>query len=407
MTDTKAMVDETDDLLLSRPDFWARPDRADAFRVMRDRMPVAFHPEVPAPWAPEGGAGYWAITRHEDVTAVTRNTQTFSTRGGTQPEEWPEDRVRALGMLHMDDPEHRIWRSIVGPAFAPRYLDRILDKIRENANDVIDKLIAEPDVDVVTNLVNSYPVRVIADMLGMPKEDHDQFVEWTYLAFGTDRVKGNAAHRALIEYGTALAAKCRANPGDDVMSRIVTAEVEGRQLTDLEVGGFVSLLIGAGAETTGSSLATGLWQLAKNPEQWQLLKNDRTLIPKAVDEFCRYTSAVVAWRRTATEGIELNGQQIAEGDKVVMYYEAANFDDRVFEDPQRFDITRDASKQVAFGAGGPHQCLGEHLARREMRVFLEQLLERVSDITVTADLRRPANPRFNMVSEFRATFTPA
>ncbi|QKJ20532.1 cytochrome P450 [Microbacterium hominis] len=399
-----AIIGTEDDVLLTRPEFWARPDRHEVFKHFRDEAPVTFHPEVAAPWAPEGGPGFWAVMRYQDVQDVTRNTKVYSNKFGTQPEEWPQTRVAALGMLHMDDPEHRIWRQMVGPAFAPRYLDSMLDTIRRNANEVIDALVAQPDVDVVSTLVNRYPVKIIADMLAMPKEDHEQFVEWTYYAFGPDRVKGNAAHHALIEYGVNLAASRRQNIGDDVMSRIVTAEYEGRLLTDIEVGGFVSLLIGAGAETTGSSIATGLWQLGKNPDQWELLKNDPSLINKAVDEFCRYTSAVVNFRRTALEDVELGGQKIKAGDKVVLYYESANFDETVFSDPETFDITRDSSKQVAFGAGGPHQCLGEHLGRREMKVFLEELIKRVDDITVTADLLRPPNPRFNMIQQFRATF---
>ena len=401
-----AIIDVEDDILLTRPQFWGRPDRHAVFKRMRDELPVSFHPEVEAPWAPEGGPGFWAVMRYQDVQDITRNPKVFSNRFGTQPEEWPPTRVAALGMLHMDDPEHRVWRSMVGPAFAPRYLDGLLDTIRRNADKTIDALTAEPDANVVALLVNRYPVKIIADMMAMPEEDHEKFVEWTNYAFGPDRVKGNAAHHDLIEYGVNLAASRRQNLGDDVMSRIVTAEHEGRLLTDIEVGGFVSLLIGAGAETTGSTIATGLWQLAKNPDQWQLLKNDRTLINKAVDEFLRYTSAVVNFRRTATEDVELAGQHIKAGDKVVIYYESANFDESVFPDPDKFDITRDSSKQVAFGAGGPHQCLGEHLGRREMKIFLEQLLDRVDDITVTADLRRPPNPRFNMIQEFRATFTP-
>jgi cytochrome P450 len=400
-----AIIDLDDEILLTRPEFWSRPDRHAVFARLRAEAPVTFHPEVVAPWAPEGGPGFWAVMRYADVQAITRNPKVFSNRFGTQPEEWPPGRVAALGMLHMDDPEHRIWRSMVGPAFAPRYLDQLLDWIRSNADETLDRLLAEPDVDVVSTLVNSYPVRVIADMLGMPKEDHDQFVEWTYYAFGTDRVKGNAAHYALIDYGTKLAASRRANPGDDVMSRIVTAEVDGRLLTDDEVGSFVALLIGAGAETTGSTIATGLWQLGRNPEQYAMLKADPSLINKAVDEFLRFTSAVVNFRRTATEDVVVGDQEIKAGDKVVIYYESANFDESVFPDPERFDITRDSSKQVAFGAGGSHQCLGEHLGRREIKIFLERLIERVDTINVTAELRRPPNPRFNMISEFRATFT--
>lgn len=404
---SSATISVDDDVLLTRPEFWTRTDRHEVFQRFRDEAPVTFHPEVPAPWAPEGGPGFWAVMRYQDVQDVTRNTKVFSNRYGTQPEEWPQEMVQALGMLHMDDPEHRMWRSMVGPAFAPRNLDQLLDTIRRNANAIIDVLVAQPDVDVVHELVNRYPVKIIADMMAMPEEDHEKFVEWTYLAFGPDTSKRYDAHMALIKYGTDLAASRRQNIGTDVMSRIVSAEHEGRLLTDLEVGGFVSLLIGAGAETTGSSLATGIWQLAKNPDQWALLKSDPTLIGKAVDEFCRYTSAVINFRRTATEDFELSGQHIKAGDKVVIYYESANFDDRIFTDPEKFDITRDASKQVAFGAGGPHQCLGEHLGRREMKVFLEELIRRVDEITVTTELQRPVNPRFNMIREFRATFTGA
>jgi len=394
-----------DDLLLTRPEFWARPDRHAAFKRLRDETPVSFHPEVEAPWAPNGGPGFWAVTRYADVQALTRNPKVFSSRFGTQPEEWPPARTAALGMLHMDDPDHRLWRSMVGPAFAPRQLDQLLDMIRANADTVIDKLLVAPDADVVNTLVNSFPVRVIAEMLGTPKEDADKFVEWTWYAFGPDRVKGDAAHHALIDYSIHLAASRRDSLSDDVMSRILTAQVDGRSLTDAEIGGFISLLIGAGAETTGSTIATGLWQLASNPEQYEMLKADRSLINSAVDEFLRFTSAVVNFRRTATEDVEVGGQLIKEGQKVVLYYESANFDEAVFPDPEKFDITRDARKQVSFGAGGPHQCLGEHLGRREIKIFLEQLLNRVDDISVTADLRLQPNPRFNMINEFRATFT--
>jgi cytochrome P450 len=396
-----------EDLLLTRPAFWARPDRHAAFKRLRDEAPVSFHPEVEAPWAPQGGPGFWAVTRYEDVQALTRNPKVFSNRFGTQPEEWPPARTAALGMLHMDDPDHRLWRSMVGPAFAPRQLDQLIDMIRMNANEVLDKLLAAPDADVVSTLVNSYPVRVIAQMLGTPKGDGDKFVEWTYYAFGPDRVKGDAAHHALIDYSIQLAAGRRDSLNDDVMSRILSAQVDGRSLTDAEIGGFISLLIGAGAETTGSTLATGLWQLARNPDQYEMLKTDRSLINSAVDEFLRFTSAVVNFRRTATEDVEVRGKLIKEGQKVVMYYESANFDESVFPDPEKFDITRDASKQVSFGAGGPHQCLGEHLGRREIKVFLEQLLDRVDDISVTVDLQRLPNPRFNMIHEFRATFSPS
>ncbi len=397
--------DETSDMLMTAPAFWAREDRHEAYKTLRDEAPISFHPEVVTPYAPNGGAGFWAVTLYEDVQAITRNAKVFSSKFGTSPEDWPEARNRSLGMLHMDDPDHRMWRNIVGPAFAPRYLDQLIDKMRANANDIIDVFLADTEVDVVKTLVNTYPVRVIADMLGMPQEDHDKFVEWTYYAFSPDRVKGDAAHYAMIDYSTKMAASRRANPGDDVMSRIVTSQVEGRYLTDQEVGGFVALLLGAGAETTGSSLATGISHLSKNPDQWAMLKADPSLINGAINESLRYASATINFRRNALEDIEIRGQQIKAGDKVVLYYESANFDERVFPDPEKFDITRDARKQVAFGAGGPHQCLGEHLGRREMQVFFEQLIKRVDTITIVEDLMRPPNHRFNMCKKFKASFT--
>lgn len=230
----ETVLSTEDENLMTRVEFWTRKDRHEVYKHFRDEAPLAFHPEVPSPSAPEGGPGYWVATRYEDVKSITQNFNVFSNVQGTQPEEWPEFRIRALGMLHMDAPEHRMWRSIVGPAFAPRFLDGMLDRIRVIASEVVDQLLAEPDVDVVKNLVNSYPVRVIAGMLGMPEEDHAQFVAWTYDAFGPDREKGAIAHKALIDYGTNMAAERRANPKDDVMGRIVTAEVDGRALTDLE-----------------------------------------------------------------------------------------------------------------------------------------------------------------------------
>lgn len=403
------MSDQTlafeDDLLATVPAFYVTPGRQDRYKRLRDNHPVSFHPEVVSPFRPEGGRGWWAVTRHEDVQYVTRNPDIFSSASGTNPNDEPEVIIRALGMLHMDDPGHRLYRSIVGPSFAPRYLDAMMDDLKKLSNAVIDNLLAEPDVDIAKKLVNYYPIRVICNIVGMPEEDVDKFVEWTRLAFSPDRTVGEPAHHALIDYGVKMAADRRANPQDDLISRIVAAEVDGRGMTDHEVGGFISLLVGAGAETSGASMAFGIYHFAKNPEQWKMLQADPGLLNNAIDEMLRHASAVVNFRRTATRDVELGGQLIKKGDKVVMFYESANFDERVFANPLEFDINRSAASQVAFGAGGPHQCLGEHLARREMKVLFNQLLDRVESWQITEGIKLIPSPRFNMVVGLKGTFT--
>lgn len=403
---SEAQVDS--ELLTTIPDFYAHHDRSALFRRLRHEAPVSFHPELPCPWLPEGGRGYWAVTRYEDLRFVTRNPKLFSSADGTNPQDEPEFRVRALGMLHMDDPEHRAYRAIVSQAFALRHLQQIETTMATLADNIIDGLLTGEELDLVNEVVNRYPVSIIAKLLGLPEADYPMFVENTRLAFGADREKGALAHKALIDYGTSLAELRRREPGDDLVTRIVETEYEGRKLSDSEVGGFVSLLIGAGAETTGSSLALGIQLLSENPEQWRALKADRSLLPNAVDEIIRFASAVINFRRNAMEDCELGGRQIRKGDKVVLFYQSANFDETVFENPETFDIRRRNAKQnVSFGAGGPHQCLGEQLGKRELAIFLDRLLDRTEHVEVTERAKLAPSPRFNMIKVMKARFTTA
>lgn len=395
------------DLLLTTQEFKARQDKQRAYKRLRDEAPISFHPEGKTSWTPNGGPGYWAVVLHEDVCAVSRNSKVFSSYQGTLMQEMPEELVRMASILHMDNPEHRLVRSIVRPAFTARAMDELETSIRANADRIIDTFLAEDDVDVVKTMVNLYPGRVLADLLGLPSEDVDQFVEAVNDLFSIDLDASRKAVEFLIGYSMQKSIERRQNPGDDMISRIVTAEVEGRKLTDFEVATFANILIVAGAETTGSTLATGLWQLARNPDQWEALKADPNLIKGAINEFLRYTTATACFKRTALEDIELRGKTIKEGDKVVLYYDSANFDERVFPDPEKFDITRNAIKHIAFGGGGPHQCVGEHLARKEMSIFLEQMIKRVNKIEVIADLVRPPNQQFNACTSLQLRFTPS
>jgi cytochrome P450 len=403
---TRTNVSQIDDTLLTTvPEFYSHADRKSLFKRLRHEGPVTFHDEKPCDWLPEGGRGYWAVTRFEDIRYVTRNPQLFSSAEGSNPQDEPEFRVRALGMLHMDGDEHRKYRAIVSPSFAMRHVSSLKPMMETLAAEIIDGLAAGGERDIVSDVVNRYPVSVIAALLGLPDSDLPMFVENTRLAFGPDRIAGAAAHKALIDYGTELGGLRRADPKDDLVTRIVEAEFEGRSLSDDEVGGFVSLLIGAGAETTGSTLAIGIQALAENPEQLELLRSNPDLIKNATDEIIRYASAVINFRRNATQDVELGGQLIKQGEKVVMFYESGNFDEDQFATPEAFDISREnARRNMSFGAGGPHQCLGEQLGKLEIATFIEVLLARVASFRVTERVQLAPSPRFNMVKKMKAEF---
>jgi cholest-4-en-3-one 26-monooxygenase len=310
-------------------------------------------------------------------------------------------------MLHMDGEEHRKYRAIVSPAFAMRHITSLKPMMEALSGEIVASLADGTEHDIVSEVVNRYPVSVIAALLGLPEEDYAMFVDNTRLAFGPDRVAGAAAHKALIDYGTELGRRRRTDPKDDLVTRIVEAEFEGRSLSDAEVGGFIALLIGAGAETTGSSLAIGIQALADNPDQFALLRSNPELVKNATDEIIRFASAGINFRRNATQDVELGGQLIRKGEKVVIFYESGNFDEEQFEAPEAFDITREnARRNVSFGAGGPHQCLGEQLAKLEIATFIEVLLARIARFRVTSRVRLAPSPRFNMVKQMKAIFEP-
>ncbi|MBX2798237.1 MAG: cytochrome P450 [Myxococcales bacterium] len=393
-----------EELLLTTVEFKGRANKYAAYKRLRDEAPISFHPEGVTPWTPEGGPGYWAIVRYDDVRQISKNNRVFSSYAGTLMQAMPEEQIRAASILHMDNPDHRLVRAIVQPAFTRKAMEEMKDSIRVNADRVIDKMLETDVADVVKDMVDVYPGRVLADLIGLPEQDVDQFVDQVNTLFSTDLAASGKAAQWLVGYSIQKSMERRENPREDLVSRIVNSQVEGRSLTDFEVGAFVALLIVAGAETTGSTLATGLWKLACNPDQWAALKADPSLIPGAINEFLRYGTATVCFKRTALEDFEMHGKTIKAGDKVVIYYESANFDENYFPEPERFDITRDASKQVAFGAGGIHQCIGDHLARYEMSVFLEQLIERVRDIEVVSDLVRPVNQQFNACESLNLRF---
>jgi methyl-branched lipid omega-hydroxylase len=349
-----------------------------------------------APFPP--GPGYFSLTRYEDVWTVSRNPQLFCSGNGSNIGDLPQEMNEFFGsMINMDDPKHFRLRSIVSKGFTPKEVARVEDNVRVTAAAVVDDLIEKfpgRECDFVENAAAVLPLRVICQMMGIPEADEAKIFKWTNTILGVGDPELVADYQALMSdalemfmFAQALGEDRRANPQDDITSAMMAAEVDGSQLTPQEFGSFFILLVVAGNETTRNAISHGLHILTNNAEQRDLLYgNYETHMRTAVDEIVRYATPVIHFRRTATEDTEIRGQKIEAGQKVVMWYSAANKDDRTFSDPQRFDVTRPLNPtQFGFGAGGPHFCLGANLARREIGVMFDEIRRRLPTLRSTAE----------------------
>lgn len=379
-----------EEITLAAPELWARPpaEREAAFARLRREAPVSWQPE-PASASLPAGRGFWAVVRHDDVRTVSRDTARFVSGLGTEIPDLPLDVSRLYGgMLNMDDPEHGRLRRLVSGAFSPGMVRRIEDRIRENARRIIDRVAPLGECDFARDVAAPYPIDIICDMFGIPEQDRARMQELTVrtLALGDPEVglEGSlAAATEINEYGAWLARRRREAPGDDLVSALVHADVAGDQLSDMEVGVFMGLLVTAGIETTGTAVAQGMKALCDHPAERARWRHDfNRLAPGAVEEIVRWSTPVIQFRRTAAVDTDLGGQRIAKGDKVVVWYNSANRDEGVFDEPERFDLSREPNPHVGFGGGGPHFCLGANLARTELRALFYQVLHRLPDLEV-------------------------
>jgi cytochrome P450 len=382
---------------LSDMAFWGLPlaDRAAAFARLRAEERRRFYPEPVVPFG-DKGPGFYALVRHADVVEVSRHPEVFcSRRGATNIVDLPPDFNEYFGsMINMDDPRHARLRRIVSRAFSPRLIAKFEDDVRRVAAAIVDDLLAAGPCDFVPNVAARLPLKIICDMMGIPGHQYEMVLansniilsgsDPEFLSHDLDEavVQILGAGQALAELVTGLAADRVQVPADDLVSALVTANIDGEQLTSAELASFFILLVVAGNETTRTALSHALMLLTEFPEQRELLLADfENRIEGAVEEIVRYASPVLFMRRTLTRDYTMNGQAYREGDKVVLYYYSANRDEAVFAGPGRFDITRSPNPHVGFGAAGPHFCLGAHLARRELTVMLRELLTRVPAIT--------------------------
>jgi cytochrome P450 len=384
-----------DEIDLSDPEFWNRDRgfREAAFQRLRSDDPVRFFDEWEFPGVPfPKGPGYYALTRHDDVWHVSRNPHLFCSSRGANIPDLPQEMNEFFGsMINMDDPKHFRLRSIVSKGFTPREVAKVEDQVRVSAARLVtDVLERFPDgsCDLVTELAAPLPLTIICDMMGIPEADREQIFHWTNVILGGGDPEFGGTYENLMSvalqmfmYAQALGEDRRANPRDDITTVMMQASLDGDQLTPQEFGSFFILLVVAGNETTRNAISHGVKALTDFPEQRDVWWRDFSAHQRtAVEEIVRWASPVIHFRRTATEDTEIGGVPVRAGEKVVMFYNSANRDERVFADPYTFDVRRDPNPQVGFGAGGPHFCLGANLARRELAVMFDEIHRRMPNL---------------------------
>ncbi|OBG37285.1 cytochrome [Mycobacterium alsense] len=381
---------------LSSRAFWSTTaaDRERAFAVLRAERPVSWHPPVEnALMQDPDDAGYWAVTRRDDIVSVSRNNEVFLSGRGVMFESVPQELLEASqSFLAMDPPRHTLLRKLVSAAFTPRQVRRIEDSIRANAKRIVEELVAAGSgADFVEHCAKELPIRTLSDMVGIPESERERVAHAAEMAVSwadPQSMAGRNPLEVLVEnqvylhqVAGALAAERRGNPGDDLFSGLVTAEVDGDRLTDADVAAFFVLLSVAANDTTRQTTSHALKALTDFPEQRAWLMEDfDNRVGTAVEEFIRWATPVMTFRRTAATDFELGGQAIRAGEKVVMFYSSGNWDTDAFERPDRFDLSRSPNPHLGFGGGGVHFCLGAHVARAQLRAIVGELLRQLPDI---------------------------
>ncbi|WP_370246483.1 cytochrome P450 [Nocardioides sp.] len=372
--------------------FWAltAEEREETFARLRAQAPISWHPPIEGALMPPENDGVWAVTTHELVSHVSRHPELFCSGQGFQMEEVPEDVNEAAGsFLGMDAPRHGVIRKLVSAAFTPRQIAAMEGQIERQAALIVDELLAGGGSgDFVAQVSKRLPMWTIYEMVGLEDPEKrdlaahyaDGMVSWNDADVAAGREPGEVLNEALVGLlmmGLELAEERRSHPADDLMTNLVQAEVEGRRLTDEEIGSFFVLLSVAGNDTTRNSISLTMRALQQHPDQrdWLLADYDAR-IATALEEFVRWATPVMTFRRTATQDTELGGERIREGEWIALMYSSANRDEQVFADPHRFDLSRSPNPHVGFGGGGPHYCLGTFVAKKQLRALVHQLLTR-------------------------------
>jgi cholest-4-en-3-one 26-monooxygenase len=377
------------------------------FLELRRTAPVWWVEQAPEARAGFEDSGFWAISKHADIAAVSKNSKDFSASENGVIIRFKEDMTREqielqrVMLVNQDPPDHTKTRQIISRGFTPRAIGAMHEVLVERANTIVDEALARGEGDFVFEVAAELPLQAIADLLGVPQEDRRKLFDWSnqMLAYDDPEYDANPdlAAAEILGYAMGLAEERAKDPKDDIISKLVTADVDGHKLNDDEFGYFVILLAVAGNETTRNAITHGMNAFLENPDQWELWKNERP--STMVDEVIRWATPVTVFQRTALNDVEIGAQQIKKGDRVGLYYASGNHDEDVFEDATRFNILRDPNPHLAFGGHGAHYCIGANLARLEVEVIFNVLADRMPNITKTGEPRRLRHAWINGIKE--------
>jgi cholest-4-en-3-one 26-monooxygenase len=370
---------------LTDPATWESGIPHDVFARMRAECPVAWHPETTVP-------GFWSLTRYDDIVAANRDAKSLSSQLGVMLFAVPElaDPDFPRMMIEVDAPKHTRYRLLVNRGFTPRMINRLEEFMRRVAVRTVEDAKVQESFDFVHEISSKLPMKVIAELLGIPESDHDYVYSVSNRIIGFDDPEygnegGGQAEEAMAEmcqYASALGERKReaidaGEAPDDIVTALLRADVDGHQLSEMDFDMFVLLLSTAGNETTRTAISQAMLALFEHPDQWERLRREPDVFETMADEVLRYTTPLNHMRRTAVHDMEIGGQEVAAGDHVVLWYSSGNFDESAFDEPLRFDLGRTPNEHLTFGGGGPHYCLGAHLARLEIRVIYEELVARI------------------------------
>lgn len=391
--------------------------------LIEERLPIAEYAELrrtaPVWWnAVQPGAGgftdegFWVVSRHADVKAVSRDSETFSSAENTAIIRFSEGLTREqieaqrLIMLNMDPPDHTKVRRIVSRGFTPRAVAALEEPLRERARGIAQDAASAGAGDFVTQVACELPLQAIAELLGVPQEDRRKIFDWSNQMVAYDDpeydIDPESAAAEMIGYFAAMAEDRRANPRDDIVTKLVNADIDGEALSSDEFGFFVILLAVAGNETTRNAITHGMLAFFDHPEQWEVFKEQRPAT--AADEIVRWATPVMCFQRTAMRDTTIAGVDIAQGERVGMFYSSANFDPEVFDGPERFDVLRDPNPHLGFGGQGAHYCLGANLAKLEINLIFDAIADALPDISRAGDARRLRSGWLNGIKEVQVTY---
>jgi cholest-4-en-3-one 26-monooxygenase len=394
------------------PDLYAERVPLAEFAELRRTAPVFWSPtEFHAKGFDDDG--YWVVTRHADIVAISRNAEVFSTSENTAIAQFSPDMTRdkiemqRFIMLNMDPPKHTSQRGIVSRGFTPRAINGLKDALSARAQKIVTEALAKGEGDFVNDVAVELPLQAISELLGVPQEDRHKIFTWSNQMVGGDDedLRSDDPEQAsigMLTYAMAMAEERSKCPMDDIVTKLVTATVDGESLSSDEFGFFVLLLAVAGNETTRNAISHGMNAFLDHPEQWELYKQGRHRT--APDEIVRWASPIVVFQRTALQDTQVGGVDIAKGQRVAMFYSSANQDTEVFDHPEKFDITRDPNPHLGFGGTGAHHCIGANLARLEIDLIFNAIADHMPNITKVAEPRRLRSGWINGIKELRVRY---